>query len=82
MVVFHVEHAAIFHREEFQAAPFKRRDYADSPYRSNGNGMLWQAQSEMYFRMAGGFLGLAPAEFGHWPLAETRDLQAVPDRYQ
>ncbi len=41
------------------------------PYGSNGNSMLWQAQSEMYFRMAGGFLGLAPAEFGRWPIAES-----------
>jgi len=37
------------------------------PYASRGNSMLWQAQSDMYFRMAGGFLGRTPPEFLRWP---------------
>jgi hypothetical protein len=37
------------------------------PYGWSGNSMLWQAQSGMYFRMAGGYTGMPPAEFQHWP---------------
>ena len=37
------------------------------PYGWTGNSMLWQAQSDMYFRMAGGYTGMPPAEFQQWP---------------
>ncbi len=37
------------------------------PYGWSGNSMLWQAQSDMYFRMAGGYTGMPPAEFQRWP---------------
>ncbi|MGH7915435.1 MAG: hypothetical protein ACREPW_12430, partial [Candidatus Binataceae bacterium] len=37
------------------------------PYGWSGNSMLWQAQSDMYFRMAGGYTGMPPAEFQLWP---------------
>ncbi|HZZ07956.1 MAG TPA: hypothetical protein VFE43_05405 [Candidatus Binataceae bacterium] len=37
------------------------------PYGWSGNSMLWQAQTGMYFRMAGGYTGMPPAEFQHWP---------------
>ncbi len=37
------------------------------PYGWSGNSMLWQAQSHMYFRMAGGYTGMPPAEFQRWP---------------
>lgn len=42
------------------------------PYGSTGNSMLWQAETRMYFRMAGGFVGPAtPAEFARWPIVYT-----------
>jgi hypothetical protein len=33
------------------------------PNSANGNEMLWQAQTDMYFRMAGGWIGGIPPEF-------------------
>jgi hypothetical protein len=41
------------------------------PYGNQGNSMLWQAQNDMYFRMAGGYLGLTPPEFERWPVLNT-----------
>lgn len=39
------------------------------PYGPIGNSMLWQAQTGMYFRMAGGYVGpIIPAEFTRWPI--------------
>lgn len=37
------------------------------PYGWRGNSLLWQAQSDMYFRMAGAYTGLPVAEFERWP---------------
>ncbi len=33
--------------------------------------MLWQAQTGMYFRMAGGFIGLTPPQFKRWPVLDS-----------
>jgi hypothetical protein len=41
------------------------------PYGRKGNSMLWQAQSGMYFRMAGGWVPVTPPEFSRWPLLAT-----------
>ncbi len=42
------------------------------PYGANGPSMLWQAQSGMYFRMPGGYIGGAtPEDFRRWPLSMT-----------
>ena len=41
------------------------------PYGSQGNSMLWQAQTDMFFRMAGGYIGLTPAEFARWPILNS-----------
>jgi hypothetical protein len=38
------------------------------PYAITGNSMLWQAESRMYFRMAGGYTGITPREFERWPI--------------
>jgi hypothetical protein len=56
------------------------------PYGIDGNSDLWQSRSEMYFRMAGGYVGLSPAipaQYQPWPivyalynLAEIPDLRA------
>lgn len=37
------------------------------PYGWRGNSLMWQAQSDMYFRMAGAWTGVPPAEFERWP---------------
>ena len=62
---------------EFFATPLFTR-YLDPneivlvlPNSSDGNSMLWQAQTEMYFRMAGGYVGGIPLGFD---LEEIRDL--------
>ncbi len=40
------------------------------PWGQKGNSMYWQLQSEMYFRMAGGYTGeFAPFEFTRMPVA-------------
>lgn len=41
------------------------------PFGWNGDSMLWQAQSLMYFRMAGGYLGATPLEFERWPIVDA-----------
>ena len=39
------------------------------PFGSHGNSMLWQAQTNMYFRMAGGYIGpQKPKEYRRWPV--------------
>lgn len=42
------------------------------PYGYEGDGNLWQALSGMYFKMAGGYVGLLPAipeEYARWPVS-------------
>jgi len=39
------------------------------PYGEASN-MLWQAQTDMYFRQAGGYLGLTPPEYLRWPVVK------------
>jgi hypothetical protein len=41
------------------------------PFGHRGNSMLWQAQTAMYFRMAGGYVGIAPAHATRWPIVHT-----------
>ncbi|MGH7813053.1 MAG: hypothetical protein ACREQI_03520 [Candidatus Binataceae bacterium] len=55
------------------------------PYGWRGDSMLWQAQTNMYFRMAGGWPGaLHPAEFEQWPFFWAFDwgvyLPDAPDQ--
>jgi len=38
------------------------------PFGHRGDSMLWQADTGMYFRMAGGWTGPSPAEFAGWPI--------------
>jgi hypothetical protein len=38
------------------------------PYGWRGNTMLWQAGTNMYFRMAGGYIGPPPFEYQRWPI--------------
>ncbi|MGC1397294.1 hypothetical protein, partial [Candidatus Binatus sp.] len=39
------------------------------PWGQRGNSMYWQLQSDMYFRMAGGWTGISPFEFARMPVA-------------
>jgi len=41
------------------------------PYGWLCNSMMWQAQTKMYFRMAGGYLGATPAAFLAWPVLSS-----------
>jgi len=38
------------------------------PWGQRGNSMYWQLQSDMYFRMAGGWTGISPFEFDRMPV--------------
>jgi hypothetical protein len=40
------------------------------PWGQRGNSMYWQLQSDMYFRMAGGWTGISPFEFNRMPVAK------------
>lgn len=48
-----------------------------------GDGMQWQLATDMYFRLAGGYIGLsplAPPEYARWPImAALYDVAGVPD---
>jgi hypothetical protein len=54
-----------------------------TPFGLYGEGMLWQAETEMYFRMAGGYVGAAPPmpeEERDWPIiAGFYRIAGVPD---
>ena len=50
------------------------------PYSYTGNSMLWQAQTHMYFDMAGGTTQPPPSEFRRWPIFPSLAKRAyVPD---
>ena len=53
------------------------------PFGLFGEGMLWQAATNMYFRMAGGYVGLAPPmpeEDSGWPIMSGLfNIAGVPD---
>ncbi len=40
------------------------------PWAQTGNSMYWQMQSDMYFRMAGGWTGISPFEFRRMPVVD------------
>jgi hypothetical protein len=48
-----------------------------------GDGMRWQLATDMYFRLAGGYIGLsplAPPEYARWPImAALYEVAGVPD---
>jgi hypothetical protein len=48
------------------------------PYWMLGNGMLWQAQTDMYFRMAGAWTGPPPPEFDRWPIVKALATNMLP----
>lgn len=50
------------------------------PYAITGDSMLWQAETKMSFKMAGGYTGIMPREFERWPIVgafSTKTL--IPD---
>jgi hypothetical protein len=48
------------------------------PYWMLGNGMLWQAQTDLYFRMAGAWTGPPPPEFDRWPIVKALATNMLP----
>ncbi len=50
------------------------------PYSYTGNSMLWQAQTHMYFDLAGGTTQPPPGEFRRWPIFPSLTKRGyVPD---
>lgn len=53
------------------------------PFGAQGDDMLWQASTGMYFKLAGGFLGyspLLPEEYALWPIAQgLYNVAGVPN---
>jgi hypothetical protein len=73
-------HASFWVSDLHSPAFFTDRTYATElqpreiimplPWGQRGNSMYWQMQSDMYFRMAGGYTGeFAPFEFARMPVA-------------
>jgi hypothetical protein len=54
------------------------------PFGEAGGSMLWQAQSGMYFRMAGGWTGPSPPQFRDWPVVKALLIRVLvpPASYQ
>lgn len=51
-----------------------------APYWILGNSMLWQAQTGMYFRMAGGYSGPLPDDYKTWPVVKAlTEWTPLPD---
>lgn len=50
------------------------------PYSSIGDTMLWQAATNMYFRMAVGYTGIPPREYEVWPIINAfANTTLIPD---
>ncbi len=50
------------------------------PFGIRGSSMLWQAETAMYFRMAGGYTATTPSEFREWPIVDAFfNLEYLPD---
>ena len=50
------------------------------PFGIDGMSMAWQAESRMYFRMAGGYLGATPESYLEWPIVDAFFNQtAIPE---
>lgn len=50
------------------------------PFGISGRSMLWQAETGMYFRMAGGYTGVTPREFESWPIINAFETStSIPD---
>ncbi len=41
------------------------------PFGIRGNSMLWQAETDMYFKMVGGYTGTLQPEFHDWPIVDA-----------
>jgi hypothetical protein len=48
------------------------------PYWMLGNGMLWQAGTDMYFRLAGAWTGPPPPDFDQWPILKAFATNMLP----
>jgi hypothetical protein len=56
------------------------------PFAYNGEAMKWQAQTDFYFRVAGGYLSVIPREYAAWPivpalLAEEPYIPGYTDQF-
>ncbi len=50
------------------------------PFGIRGSSMLWQAETAMYFRMAGGYTATTPPEFREWPIVDAFfNAEYLPD---
>jgi hypothetical protein len=56
------DHPTFFSTDAYQRS-LKRGEVVAVVSLNKGDQMLWQAQTDMYFRLAGGYLGLAPPHY-------------------
>lgn len=61
---------AFFQSDDYRETLKPAENIVILPYGWNGDSMLWQALSDMYFRMAGGYVGFTPTLFTRWPAVQ------------
>jgi len=70
----------VFFRDKVYKRYLNRNDIVLILSFSGKRQMLWQAETGMYFSMAGGYLGPDPPEFTAWPVARDFRIERVgPD---
>jgi hypothetical protein len=69
-----VSHANIpdfFRSGEYRGYLARNDNVLILPYAETEDGLLWQAETHFYFRLAAARMGLSPAEFSGWPVLST-----------
>jgi hypothetical protein len=60
-----------FRSEDYKRYLARNDNVLVLPYARREDGLLWQARTDFYFRLAAARMGLLPAEFSGWPVLST-----------
>jgi hypothetical protein len=71
--VAHVKLPQFFRSGEYKRYLARNDNVLVLPYARREDGLLWQAQTDFYFRLAAARLTLPPAEAAGWPVLSTLD---------
>ena len=69
--VTHLRIPEFFRSERYKRYLAKNDNVLVLPYAQPEDGLLWQARTDFYFRLAAARLGISPAEFSAWPVLST-----------
>jgi hypothetical protein len=70
-VITHVRIPEFFQSEEYKRYLARNDNVLVLPFAEREDGLLWQAQTDFYFRLAAARLTLPPAEASGWPVLST-----------